>query len=134
MYNQPYFNPYFNSMDQMRQPQVVQNVSRTIQPQFYCYSVKSAADLAGINIMPNTFYIGLNQDTKEIYMKKMNNDGNIEVETYSLLSEKKEKTDLQAIAERLDNIENKLSQLPIQRQTLTLKGKDYERASKSNNE
>ena len=124
MYNQQYFNPYFNSMDQMRQPQVVQNVSRTIQPQAYCYTVKSPADLTGINIMPNTFYIGINQDNKEIYMKKMNNDGNIEIETYSLFSEKKEKTDLQAIADRLESIEKRLSELPKQRPTLTLENKD----------
>lgn len=123
MYNQQYFNPYFNSMDQAR-PQPIQNFSRQIPPQAYCYFVKSAADLAGVNIMPNTFYMGINQDNKEVYLKKMNNDGNIEVETYSLLSEKKEKTDLQSIAERLESIEKTLSELPKQRPTLTLENRD----------
>ena len=58
--------------------------------------------------MPNVFYLGINRDNKEIYVRRMNNDGNIEVETYSLSTGKEEKTDLKIIADRLDVIEKKL--------------------------
>lgn len=123
----------FNSMP-MQQPQTIQNVAQPVQPQLYSYFVKQAADLATPNIMPNTLYLGINSGQKEIYIRKMNNDGNIELETYTLSSGTKEKSELQAIADRLDSIERKLAELPAQRQTLTLKGKDNERSSKSNNE
>ena len=123
------FNPY--QRYDMQQPQAIQNM--TIQPQASCYFVKSPNDLNGINVMPNTFYLGINTDSNEIYVRKMNNDGLVDIKTYTLQSEKKEKTDFQAIFDRLDGIEKKLNELP-QRQTLTLKGKDNERTTRTNNE
>ncbi len=139
MYNNGYmpqrgYYPQNNYNMPMQQPQTIQNVAQTVQPQLYSYFVKQAADLATPNIMPNTLYLGINSGQKEIYIRKMNNDGNIELETYTLSSGKKEKSELQAIVDRLDSIEQKLAELPAQRQTLTLKGKDNERNSKSNNE
>lgn len=128
------YYPQNNFNMPMQQPQTIQNVAQPVQPQLYSYFVKQAADLATPNIMPNTLYLGINSGQKEIYIRKMNNDGNIELETYTLSSGKKEKTELQAIVERLDSIEKKLAEIPVQRQTLTLKGKDNERISKSNNE
>ncbi len=128
------YYPQNNYNMPMQQPQTIQNVAQQVQPQLYSYFVKQAADLATPNIMPNTLYLGINSDQKEIYIRKMNNDGNIELETYTLSSGKKEKSELQAIVERLDSIEKKIAELPAQRQTLTLKGKDNERISKSNNE
>lgn len=126
-------NNYMQQM-QMQQPQTIQNVAQPPQPQLYSYFVKQPTDLATPNIMPNTLYLGINRDAKEIYIRRMNNDGNIELETYALSSGKKEKSELQVIVERLDSIEQKIAELPAQRQTLTLKGKDNERNSKSNNE
>ena len=130
------FYPQNNYMQQIpaQQPQTIQNVAQSIQPQLYSYFVKQAADLVTPNIMPNTLYLGINSGNKEIYIRKMNNDGNIELETYVLQSGTKEKSELQAIVERLDSIEKKLAEIPAQRQTLTLKGKDNDRVSKSNNE
>jgi activator of 2-hydroxyglutaryl-CoA dehydratase len=128
------YYPQNNFNMPMQQPQTIQNVAQPVQPQLYSYFVKQAADLATPNIMPNTLYLGINSGQKEIYIRKMNNDGNIELETYTLLSGKKEKSELQAIVERLDSIEKKLAEIPVQRQTLTLKGKDNERGIKSNNE
>ena len=101
-----------------------------IQPQANTYFVRNIADLNGLNVMPNNYYVGINQDKKEIYVRRMNNDGNIEVETYALLSEKKEKTDLQAIFDRLDEIEKKITQ----RQPQSTKGKDNERTTRTDNE
>ncbi|MBQ8677251.1 MAG: hypothetical protein IJ529_02135 [Alphaproteobacteria bacterium] len=60
--------------------------------------------------MPNIYCMGINKDGKEIYVRRMNNDGNIEVETYSLKSESKEKSELEKITERLTNIENSLKE------------------------
>lgn len=139
MYNNGYmpqrgYYPQNNYNMPMQQPQTIQNVAQTVQPQLYSYFVKQAADLATPNIMPNTLYLGINSGQKEIYIRKMNNDGNIELETYTLSSGKKEKSELQVIVERLDSIEQKIAELPAQRQTLTLKGKDNERITKSNNE
>lgn len=125
-------NNYVQPMP-MQQPQTIQNVAQSIQPQLYSYFVKQAADLVTPNIMPNTLYLGINSGNKEIYIRKMNNDGNIELETYVLQSGTKEKSELQAIVERLDSIERKIAEIPVQK-TLTLKGKDNERTSKSNNE
>ena len=91
------YNPYF-------QPQTIQSV----QSQALCFFVKSPNDLVRSDIMPNVFYLGINRDNKEIYVRRMNNDGNIEVETYQLAGGKEEKTDLKIIADRLDIIEKKL--------------------------
>ena len=99
--NYPFFNPY-----QRNDFQPIQNMS--IQPQASCYFVKSSTDLNGINVMPNTFYLGINTDKNEIYVRRMNNDGLVDIKTYSLQSETKEKNDLQAIFDRLDSIEKKL--------------------------
>lgn len=126
MYNNPFF------MGQFPAQQPIQNMN--IQPQASCYFVKSASDLTGINAMPNVFYVGLAQEAKEIYVRKMNNDGIVEVETYTLKAEQKQKTELQTIAERLEAIEKKLSTLPAQRPTLTLKGKTNERTFDAVNE
>lgn len=101
MWQNPNYNPY-------AYPQNIQNVTQQVQKQASCYFVKAPEELAGVNIMPNIFYIGINREGKEIYVRRMNNDGNIEVETYTLSSGKKEKTDIQAILERLDTIESKL--------------------------
>lgn len=137
-YNMPQQRGYYpqNNYNNLpaQQPQTIQNVSQTVSPQLYSYFVKQAADLATPNIMPNTLYLGINSGQKEIYIRKMNNDGNIELETYVLSSGKKEKSELQVFVERLDSrldeIEKKLADLP----TKAMKGKDNERGIKSNNE
>ena len=125
MFNSPFF------MGQFPQQQPIQTMQT--QPQASCFFVKSAADLSGVNVMPNVYYVGLAQDNKEIYVRRMNNDGNIELETYTLKAEQKQKSELQTISERLEAIENRLANLP-QRPTLTLKGTEHERIVKSTNE
>lgn len=126
----PNFNPNYNQGYYPQTQQIHQQQVQTIQPQANTYFVRSIADLNGLNVMPNNYYVGINQDKKEIYVRRMNNDGNIEVETYALLSEKKEKTDLQAIFDRLDEIEKKITQ----RQPQSMKGKDNERTTRTDNE
>lgn len=126
------FGGYGSYGNYQQNPQSIQNIN--VQPQSFCYFVKSPNELNNINVMPNTFYLGINTEGNEIYVRRMNNDGLIDMKTFSLLSEKKEKTDLQTIAERLDGIEKKLSELPVQRQTLTLKGKENERSTRTTSE
>lgn len=59
---------------------------------------------------PNTIYIGLNQQNKEIYLKSWNNDGNIDFDTYTLFSGEKEATDSKLIMTKLQEIEEKLNE------------------------
>lgn len=129
MYPNPNFNNYLAYQMQQQQATPIQNLN--VQPQSQCYFVRSPNELANINVMPNYYYLGINTDSNEIYVKRMNNDGLIEVKTFALKSEQKEKTDFQAIFDRLDGIEQKLSEISTQRQTLTLKEKGNERNSKS---
>lgn len=130
MYPNPNFNSYMAY--QMQQQQPIQSLN--VQPQSQCYFVRSPNDLSTVNVMPNFYYLGINPDANEIYVKRMNNDGLIEMKTYSLQSEKKEKTEFQEVFDRLDGIEKKLSELSAPRQTLTLKEKNNERNVKSVNE
>jgi len=131
MYPNPNFNNYLAyQMQQQQQP--IQNLN--VQPQSQCYFVRSQNDLSSVNVMPNFYYLGINPDANEIYVKRMNNDGLIELKTYCLQSEKKEKTEFQAIFDRLDGIEAKLSEISAPRQTLTLREKNNERNVKSVNE
>ncbi len=113
--NYPYFNPY-----QRNDFQPIQNIN--IQPQASCYFVKAPSDLNSINVMPNTFYLGINAEANEIYVRKMNNDGLVDVKTYSLQSEKKEKTDIKTLLDRLDNIDKRIAEL---------KGKEDEHINQS---
>lgn len=113
MYN---FNPYLNYQQRLMQmeQQNLQSVQQmqSIQPQMQAMFVSKADDLKNFSIMPNVLYIGINQASKEIYVRQMNNDGITELNTYSLASENKEKGTLEKILERIDNLE------------MTLKGKN----------
>jgi len=112
-FNVPY-SPYGSSMDQLR-PQTIQNVSQQIQSAASCYFVKSPEELAGLNVQPNVFYLGINRDKKEVYIRRMNNDGNIEVENYALTTGTEEKTDLKKILEEINLIKKKINapELPL---------------------
>lgn len=99
MYQQP---------QQSFNPQPIQSMNQ-IQPQAVCYFVANAGELSNLNIMPNTFFLGLNTTAKEIYVRRMNNDGNIEVETYTLASGTQEKKEYELIMEQLIAINQKLA-------------------------
>lgn len=91
--------------------QTIQQITQNTQKQASCYFVKTPEELAGVNIMPNIFYLGINRDNKEIYMRRMNNDGNIEVEKYTLSSGVKEKSEMQTIIDWLKSIESKIAEI-----------------------
>ena len=107
MYN---FNPYLNYQQrlmQMEQQQPMQPL-QSYQPQMQTMFVGKVDDMNRFSIMPNTLYIGINQASKEIYIKQMNNDGLTELNTYSLVSETQEKGTLQKILERIESLETTL--------------------------
>lgn len=58
--------------------------------------------------MPNTLYLGFNNRDGKIFMRRMNNDGLVELKTFSLQLDQTRKTDTQEILGRLEKIEKKL--------------------------
>lgn len=128
------FNPYGvqPQMQPQVQPQVQpqevvqeqpQNVGMTIQtiqssqnlsPQAVCYFVAAKDEMQNLKVEPNTFYIGINKQAKEMYVRAWNNDGNIDFNTYTLTEGKKESSGITSIIEKLEAIENKLVNLSDQ--------------------
>lgn len=93
-----------------QQTQTIQTIQQ--KPlQAVCYFAKSIEDLSNIDTLPGVYYLGINENGKELYVRKINSDGNVGVDTYSLTVEKKEKSELQQISDRLYNIEKQLSGL-----------------------
>ena len=139
MYSQFGQNPYFQRLAQMennysqnfQMPQTLQQFQKQ-PPSVQCFSVNKKSDMEGMQIQPNAMYIGLNANEKEIYVRKWNNDGLIEFETYNLKDENKKEDqksneEINKILERLAIIEEKInSRRPFQ----TVR----ERKDESNNE
>lgn len=89
--------------------QTIQN-TQFINPQAICYFVYSKDEMQGLKVEPNTFYIGINKQTKEIYVRSWNNDGNIEFNTYTLADNKQEVSELKTIMTKLNLIEEKINE------------------------
>lgn len=102
-YNNYYVPPY------MQQAQPIQQIPQHIEPKIISYTVDSAEQMSTLPPMPNTVYIGISKDGNKVFQKRMNNDGLMEVKTYSLITEQTKKTDTQEILERIMNIERKLN-------------------------
>lgn len=94
----PYNYPY------MQQPVLPHN----LEPKIMSYTVDSAEQLATLPPMPNAIYLGLARDGGKIFQRRMNNDGLMEVKTYSLVTEQTKKTDTQEILDRIASIEKKI--------------------------
>ncbi len=93
--------------------QTIQN-NQSLNPQAVCYFVAAKDEMQGLKVEPNTFYIGINKQAKEMYVRSWNNDGNIDFNTYTLTEGKKESSGISAIIEKLEGIENKLTHLSNQ--------------------
>ena len=110
MYN---YNPYFGGQMPMMQPstqtpmpiQTIQQVQKSAQ----FYTVENAQELDGIKPTLNVLYVGFNKKAKEIYLKQLTNDGLISLETYSLATDKKEKSEFETILEKINSLERKLT-------------------------
>lgn len=99
----PYYTPPY-----IQQAQPIQPLPQHVEPRVMAYFVDTAEQLSTINPMPNIIYLGLNTRDGKIFMRRMNNDGLMEVKTYSLAAEATKKTDTQEILSRLANIERKI--------------------------
>lgn len=94
----------------------IQNIQNTqvLNPQAICYFVDAKDDMQSLKVEPNTFYIGINRQAKEMYVRSWNNDGNIDFNTYTLTEGKQETSGIASIIEKLDSIESKLNTINIQ--------------------
>lgn len=114
MYGRSFYNNTLQHLDQMAYnnspyPQTIQKIQQ-IQPQVLTYFANSLQDMTKIPVNPNVIYIGINNSTKEIYTRMMNNDGLVETSTYKIFEGKQEQNELQEILERLKTIENSMKE------------------------
>ena len=103
MYNHFYANPSarFASPEPPSFPSTIQTL-QGVQPQVQCFFVSAPTDISNIQIAPGTVYIGINKNTKEIYTRQWNLDGNIDFETYKLHTGTQEEPEYKAIIAKLD--------------------------------
>lgn len=103
----------YNFYGQTMMPQVPQGVPvqsiQQVQKSAQFYTVEDAQELDGIKPILNVLYVGFNKKGKKIYVKQLTNDGLISVETYELADDKKEKSELEAILEKINSLESKLT-------------------------
>lgn len=97
-------NPYNN----YPYPQQIPQIPQHIEPKILSYTVDSVEQLATLPPMPNTIYLGLARDGSKIFQRRMNNDGLMEIKTFSLVVEQTKKTDMQEILDRISEIEKKI--------------------------
>ena len=98
-------NPYNYPYMQQQQPMLPQH----LEPKIVSYTIDSVEQLSALPPLPNTVYLGISRDGTKIFQRRMNNDGLMEVKTYSLAVEQTKKTDTQEILDRISNIEKKLN-------------------------
>lgn len=132
MFNNSFYqNPYAQRLAQMEQqipqPQPIHTIQQ-VNPQAICYFVNSKSDMQNIQVNPNVVYVGINKQTKEIYLRSWNNDGMIDFDTYSLAEGKQESSELKMIVDKLENIENKLKEIENERNATTTNSKHYDRS------
>lgn len=116
-------NPYYMQMMQQAGQQQhgmpLQNIPQqpVIRPTVIPYNVETAEQMSAIIPMPNTIYLGINDKDRKIFIKRMNNDGLTDVQTYILAGEQTKKTDTQEILARLANLESKLLSMGVKNES-----------------
>lgn len=100
---QQYYQPW------QQQSQPIQTINQNIQPQASCYFVNSPDELNGISITPNNVYLGINSNNKEVYIRRMDNNGITQLETYTLSANVEQKNEYKLILEQLTAINEKLT-------------------------
>lgn len=104
----PYTQP--NSYAQaQQQAQPIQTIPQQTQ-KVVCYSVSGKGDMQNLDAFPNVYYVGINNSNKEIYVKTMNNNGVIDLDTYVLSKGEQESSNLKVIMDKLESIELKLKE------------------------
>lgn len=129
---QSFINPMYPM--QLSQPQPAQgpNTIQTVQqqnPSVSCFFVNDKSDMQGMNINFGTVYIGINKKSKEVYMRSWNTDGNIDFDTYALAEGNKEVSEMQAIMNKLNAIEEKINERNVTNVGPTVSRRSVEKPS-----
>lgn len=97
------------------QAQPIQPMQRSPEIGSRCFFVSSADDMKNVPAELNVVNIGINKNANEIYTKQLRNDGLVDLFVYkqSLIESKSEKTETQAIIEKLSSIEQKLENMNV---------------------
>ena len=103
------YNPYMPQPNMPMQSVPVQQAIQQVQKSAQFYTVENAQELDGIRPALNVLYVGFNKTKKEIYLKQLTNDGLVTTETYGLAGKKDEKSALNAVLERINELERKLT-------------------------
>lgn len=106
---QPMYNQYMPPQMLPPQSAIVQQAIQQVQKSAQFYTVESAQELDGIKPALNVLYVGFNKNRKEIYLKQLTNDGLVSTETYSLAGERNEKSALDTVLEKINELERKLT-------------------------
>lgn len=75
-------NPFLNN-NPYNTP--IQTIPQT-QTQVLCFFVNSQAEAKNIPVQLNTLYVAVNKADKEVYIRQLNNDGNIDFTIYKDVS------------------------------------------------
>lgn len=78
------------------------------KPGVSCFFVNKVEDLSQVSIIPNTYFIGINEQAKEIYVKMINLDGILVTNTYKLASNTEESDVLSKLLNKVELIEKRL--------------------------
>lgn len=100
-----YFNPY---AWQQPNSQRIQNLSSVVSNEAQIFYVNNPQDMERINPIQNVVYIGINNSTKEIYVRQLNGMGLIDFDVYVRKSGEQQKNDITKILERIDQLENNM--------------------------
>ena len=124
--NNPNFYNSFNNID----PNMYQYTQmQTFQPQLRCFYVNSYQEMQRIPTNPNVFCVGINLNSKEMYVKQMNSMGIADIITYKEVSNEQEKNLPVMILEKLSLIEQKLGEKHDERNDTTINANDDERTN-----
>ena len=82
----------------------IQNISSYNANEVLCYYVSNPKDMDKLQVNYGTLYIGINNDKKELYIRQMNSNGLIDVNTYVLQSGEQQKNEYTVILEKLDEL------------------------------
>lgn len=98
MNNQYY--PYGNYQNTSR----IQNISSVLSTEVQCFYVNNPQEMDKINPIPNVLYIGINLNSKEIYLKQVNGFGLIDFDIYAKQAGEQQKNEMTKILEKLDEL------------------------------
>lgn len=103
---------YQNQWGQYPQTSHIQNISAAIPTEVQCFYANNPQEMEKIPPQANVIYIGINLNSKEIYLRQTNGMGLIDIDTYVKQSGEQQKSDTAKILEKLDELK------------LSMKGKD----------